>query len=296
MRVLIFGKTGQVGRELARVCWPEHWQIAQLGRADCDLIDSRAIMAAIENAQPEIVINAAAYTAVDRAEAEPQLAQMVNGDAPASMAAACSRIDAKLIHLSTDYVFDGLKADPYCEDDRVNPLSVYGRSKEEGESAIRGMLSQHVIIRTSWVFAAEGTNFVRTMLRLAKERSELRIVRDQRGAPTAAQDIAAAIFSIVRHAAEGRGVFGTFHFTSGEATTWFDFAKAIFDVWGQGPRLLPIATADYPTAARRPLNSVLDCRRISHEYGIEQPNWRLALQQILAETKRLSKSPELIFP
>jgi dTDP-4-dehydrorhamnose reductase len=261
--------------------WPEDWEIVLLGRADCDLQDTEATAAAIHAVRPEIVINAAAYTAVDRAESEPQSAERVNRDAPAAMAAACDRLGAALIHLSTDYVFDGSKKVPYRENDPVNPLSVYGRTKAEGERAVREALPRHVIIRTSWVFAAHGANFVRTMLQLARERPELRIVDDQNGAPTAARDIAGAIATIAERLAEGQGDWGTFHFTSAEPMTWFGFAQAIFELYGRQPRLIPIASAEYRTAAQRPLNSVLDCERIAQQYGIGQPSWRAALQDVL---------------
>lgn len=290
MRIVIFGKTGQVGRELARVRWPERCDVMQLGRAECDLLRTQAMAEAIYAARPAIVVNAAAYTAVDRAEAEPEAAEKVNRDAPAAMAAACSELGAALIHLSTDYVFDGSKTAPYLENDAVAPLSVYGRTKAEGEAAIREALPRHVILRTSWVFAAHGANFVRTMLRLAGERPELRIVADQKGGPTAAFDIAAAIAAIVERVEEDRCAWGTFHFTGAEPTTWFDFARAIFDFSGRQPQLVPITTAEYRTPARRPLNSVLDCGRIGQEYGIGQPSWRKALKAVLTEMEEMSVS------
>jgi dTDP-4-dehydrorhamnose reductase len=284
MRILIFGKTGQVGRELARATWPEHYRVEQLGRTECDLLNRVSIAQTILTARPHIVINGAAFTAVDRAQAEPETAEKVNRDAPAAMAAACREVGSVLIHLSTDYVFDGSKAGPYLEDDRVGPLSVYGRTKLEGESAIAEALRQHIIIRTSWVFAAHGTNFVRTMLRLSHERPELRIVEDQKGSPTAARDIARAIATVAGRIAGGKGVsWGTFHFAGAEPTTWFGFAQAILGLSGRHPRLVPVRTADYGAAAQRPLNSVLDCGRISREYGITQPPWRLALEDVLTE-------------
>ena len=233
--------------------------------------------------KPDVVINAAAHTAVDRAESEPAVAAAINRDAPAAMADACRAAGARLIHISTDYVFDGLKREPYVESDPVAPLSVYGRTKEEGERAIRVRLTEHVILRTSWVFAAHGSNFVRTMLRLAGERPELRIVADQLGAPTAARDIAQAVAGITDRIAAGRGIWGTFHFASGEPTSWFGFAEAVFAQRGGGPKLVPITTEEYKTPARRPLYSVLDCGRLAAAYGIPQPSWRAALAQVLAE-------------
>jgi dTDP-4-dehydrorhamnose reductase len=290
MRILIFGKTGQVARELGRVVWPERCEVEQLGRGEADLLDTRAVGEAVYAVRPDMVINAAAYTAVDRAETDPGAAAKVNCDAPAAMAAACRESGSALIHLSTDYVFDGLKTAPYPEDDPVAPLSVYGRTKSDGESAIRDVLPHHIILRTSWVFAAHGANFVRTMLRLANERTELRIVRDQKGAPTAAHDIAKAIAAIAGQIMQGNRAWGTFHFTGAEPTTWFDFAREIFDLSGRRVEVVPITTADYRTAARRPLYSVLDCARIERDYGIGQPLWRSALGNVLSELGERAES------
>jgi dTDP-4-dehydrorhamnose reductase len=284
VRLLIFGKTGQVACELARTQWPKGSSLIQLGRAECDLADAVAAGRAISDTRPEFVVNAAAYTAVDRAESEPELARRVNRDAPAAMAKACDEIGAILIHLSTDYVFDGKKHGAYVEDDAVAPLSVYGRTKAEGEAAVRDFSDKHVILRTSWVFAVHGSNFVHTMLRLAVERRELRVVCDQRGTPTGARDIAGAIAAIIDSISRGKEAGGTFHFTSSEPTTWHDFARAIFELSGRPTKLVPITTAEYPTPARRPLNSVLDCGRLVREYGIGQPSWRQALASVLAET------------
>jgi dTDP-4-dehydrorhamnose reductase len=178
-----------------------------------------------------------------------------------------------------------LKQGAYAEDDPVAPLSVYGRTKSEGETAVRNEIERHVILRTSWVFASHGNNFVRTMLRLATEREEIRVVNDQRGTPTAARDIASAIASIIASIARGRSAWGTFHFASSEATTWHDFARAILDGSGLRANLIAINTADYVTAARRPMNSILDCGRIGREYGIGQPVWRQALATVLAELR-----------
>jgi dTDP-4-dehydrorhamnose reductase len=229
------------------------------------------------------VISAAAYTAVDHAEAEPEVAGQVNRDAPVAMAKACQELGAALIHLSTDYVFDGSKPGAYVEDDPVAPLSVYGRTKAEGETGISQAAERHVILRTSWVFAAHGSNFVRTMLRLPPGEPELRIVFDQHGAPTAARDIANAILSVAGAIRQGRKNWGIFHFTSAEPTTWYDFAQAIFKHAQRPTKLVPITTAEYKTAARRPLNSMLDCGRIGRDYGILQPSWRHALAEVLGE-------------
>ena len=286
MLVLIFGATGQLGRELARIPWPAGVTIKQLDRSQCDLAVASEASARVEETAPDIVINAAAHTAVDRAESEPEVAAAINRDGPSTMADACRAVGAKLIHVSTDYVFDGRKRTPYAETDPVAPLSVYGRTKEQGEAAVRARLPEHVILRTSWVFAAHGANFVRTMLRLGRERTELRIVADQQGAPTAARDIAKAIAVIVDRIGVGRFVPGTYHFASSETTSWCDFARAIFALRGTGPRLVPITTAEYKTPAQRPLYSVLDCARIGEAYDIVQPSWRLALADVMGELEK----------
>jgi dTDP-4-dehydrorhamnose reductase len=291
MRILIVGKTGQVGRELAGAAWPNDCEVIQLGRAECDLTDCAAVRRAVADRHPDFVVNAAAYTAVDRAESEPELAEKVNCAAPAAMAEASDAVHACLIHLSTDYVFDGSKLGPYLEDDQIAPLSVYGRTKAAGEMAVRRGVARHVILRTSWVFAARGSNFVRTMLRLSAERTELRVVNDQFGAPTAACDIARAIVAAVCALSCGRGVWGTYHFTSADPTTWYGFARAIFDLANRDTKLVPIATAAYKTPADRPSNSVLDCRRIARDYGIAQPSWRLALAEVLKEMSVLADAP-----
>jgi dTDP-4-dehydrorhamnose reductase len=294
MRILVLGRTGQVGRELSRVGWPREHHLIQIGREACDLADVGVVRRTVRENAPDIVINAAAYTAVDRAESEPELAGRINRDAPAAMAEVCEAIGAALIQLSTDYVFDGSKSGAYSEDDPVAPLSVYGRTKAEGETAIRNAAKAHVIVRTSWIFAAHGTNFVRSMLRLASEGAELRIVGDQRGAPTAARDVADAIGSIVKSLAKGDSVWGTYHFTSGEPTTWYDFARAIVDLSGQQAKVVPITTSEFGPAARRPSNSILDCGRILRHFGIAQPSWRQALVKVLADmqqTVRASNGP-----
>ena len=287
MRILILGKSGQVSRELARLSWPEQMDVRQLGRDACDFSNPSTIASAIEPIAPDFVINAAAYTAVDRAESELPLAMAVNGDAPTEIARVCERIGAALAHISTEYVFNGRKTGAYVEDDPVCPISVYGRTKEAGEAGIRSNLARYVIVRTSWVFAAHGVNFVKTMLRLGAERPELRVVADQHGAPTSARDIAQALQKMVLARAAGRGAWGTFHFTSREPTTWYGFATAIIDGAGLAPppKMTPITTAEYPTPAARPANSVLDCSRIQQEFGILQPSWRDALSNVLAEAK-----------
>jgi dTDP-4-dehydrorhamnose reductase len=233
------------------------------------------------------VLNCAAYTAVDRAETERDRAWRVNAVAPELLATATAAHDVPLIHVSTDYVFDGNKREPYVEDDPIAPLNFYGESKAEGERAVRKENRRHVIVRTSWVFSAHGANFVKTMLRLGRERPTLRIVSDQHGCPTAAADFAAALQTLVLKLASGAAPsYGTFHLCNAKPTTWYDFATAIFETAKAGaraPALEPIPTAEYPTAARRGLNSVLDCGKIRRTYGIALRSWRPALREVLEQ-------------
>jgi dTDP-4-dehydrorhamnose reductase len=297
MKLLVTGRGGQVGHALDRIVWPAGWQVAAFDRAGLDITERAAVFVAIGRERPDLVVNAAAYTAVDRAESEAAAAWAGNAEGPANLAAACREAGIPLIHISTDYVFDGSKTGAYREDDPVNPLGVYGRSKEAGERAVRAALARHVILRTAWVYSAHGHNFARTMLRLAAgpqptgasggERPVLRVVADQQGAPTGAGDIAAAIASIARQLAAGNAAWGTYHFTGGGMTTWHGFAEAIFAEaapWrGTPPIVEPITTEDYPTPARRPKNSALDCARIGVAFDIAPRPWRTALAEVIRE-------------
>jgi dTDP-4-dehydrorhamnose reductase len=287
VKVLVFGARGQVGRELCRAAWPPGYAVVPLDRKAVDIIKSASVEAIVRRESPDLVINLAAYTAVDRAESEPETAWAANCEGAAHIAVACGENATPLIHLSTDYVFDGRKVGPYCEDDAVEPLGVYGRSKEAGERAVRAALSDHLILRTAWVFGAFGTNFVKTMLRLATERPALRVVADQRGCPTAAADIAAALIAIARQIENRKASWGTYHFAGDEAVSWHGFAEAIFDTaaprLARRPRVEAITTDQYPTPARRPMNSVLDCRKIGNAFGIPCPPWRTALAGVIRE-------------
>jgi dTDP-4-dehydrorhamnose reductase len=281
MTLVVFGAGGQVGRELTELATARGLPLRALARAEVDITDAAAVAAAVRGA--DFVVNCAAYTAVDKAEADRDQAFAVNATAPGVIAQACADAGAALVHISTDYVFRGDGDRPWREDDPIAPLSVYGASKAAGEAAVRAALPRHIIIRTAWVFAAHGGNFVRTMLRLGAERPELRIVADQRGGPTAAADIAAAILAIRDQAlAPGFADWGTFHLSGAPAITWYDFAAAIFaEHGGATPVLHPIGTADYPTPARRPANSVLDCGKIGRVFGLDQPDWRRSLAAML---------------
>ena len=285
-RVLVTGRRGQLGTELLRRGHGEDLTLAGFDRGALDITRPDDVDAAVDAS--DAVINAAAYTAVDRAEDEPQLAHAVNEDGPRNLARACARRGIPLIHVSTDYVFDGAKAEPWREDDPVAPLGVYGASKAAGERAVRQACPHHVIVRTSWIYAAHGQNFVRTMLRLGAERDELRVVDDQIGAPTAAADLADALLAIVRALLGGRQeAFGTFHYAAAGATSWFGLADAVFERAaarrGRRPRLTPIATKDYPTPARRPANSILDCTKIAAAYNPPRRPWQAGLDEVMAE-------------
>ncbi|HYE95250.1 MAG TPA: dTDP-4-dehydrorhamnose reductase [Rubricoccaceae bacterium] len=287
MRVLVTGAGGQIGHELVERAPAFGVEATGLGHAALDVADAGAVRRAIGGVEPDVVINAAAYTAVDRAETEPEVAFAINRDGVAALASACAAHGIPLIHFSTDYVFDGTKRTPYTEDDPPNPLGVYGRSKWEGEEAVRAVLDRHVILRTAWVFAGHGHNFVRTMLRLAREREVLRVVADQEGCPTPARGAAEAALTIARQLAEPPARWGTYHVAGTPPTTWHRFAEAIAaEARRHGPLVAthvePITTADYPTPAPRPAYAVLDTRRTARAFGLTPPAWREALPEVVA--------------
>jgi dTDP-4-dehydrorhamnose reductase len=286
--ILVTGASGQLGSELLRRASRFHVTADGLSSKQLDISDARAVRSAVMNSGAGVIVNAAAYTAVDKAETETERAFAVNRDGTAHLAAACAEADIPFIHVSTDYVFDGSKATPYTEDDPVRPVSVYGASKEAGEQALRAAWPRHVILRTAWVHSAFGNNFVKTMLRLARERDSLRVVADQRGCPTAAGDLAEAILSIAgRISREGDIPWGTYHYCGAGSTTWHGFAEAIVHLaapaLGREVPVIPIATADYPTPAKRPANSVLDCTKIRERLGIQPRPWRESLQEVIVE-------------
>ncbi|MEO7403725.1 MAG: dTDP-4-dehydrorhamnose reductase [Burkholderiales bacterium] len=279
MRIMLFGRGGQVGWELERALGVLGPLIA-FDRDQVDLRDAAALAHAIRSNPPDVIVNAAAYTAVDAAETATDDANALNALAPKVMAEEALRSNALLIHYSTDYVFDGASAAPYREDASTNPVNVYGRTKLAGEEAIIGSGARHVILRTSWVFGAHGQNFVRTMRKLAAERSELRVVADQFGAPTYARHLAAATLAILARAGATNGVF---HATAADSTSWFEFAQAIVRASALSTSIVPITTAEFPRPAKRPSNSRLDCARLKRTYGIELPSWQSGLAQCLAE-------------
>lgn len=273
--ILIFGGGGQLGQELQRAAAARKMPFAAPSHADADICDEAAVARAIRAARPGLVVNAAAYTKVDLAEQEPEAARLGNAIGPGVIAAACAGADAPLIHVSTDYVFDGAKTGPYVETDPMAPLGVYGASKAAGEEAVRARAPRHVILRTSWVYGAFGNNFLKTMLRLAQERDELRVVADQRGCPTSTRDIAGAILRIAPHLSPD--TYGLYHFSGRGAASWCEFAKRIIEAQapftGRRPAVAAIATADYPTPARRPANSVFDCGKFERAFGFAASPW-----------------------
>lgn len=283
MTVLVFGKTGQVATELRGLA-----DVTALGRDAADLSDPKACAQAIRAYAPRAVINAAAYTVVDRAEEEEALATVINGAAPTVMAGACADLDIPFIHLSTDYVFPGEGRRPWTPEDETAPKNAYGRSKLVGEEGVRAARGRFAILRTSWVFSAHGANFVKTMLRLSENRNALNVVSDQIGGPTPARAIAAACLTIADHLADDGTRSGTYHFSGAPEVSWHDFAVEIFARAGRRIALAPIPTSTYPTPAKRPLNSRLDCSTTEKTFGIARPDWRAALEDVLKELEIIS--------
>lgn len=289
MKALILGSSGQVAHALMQSAG-DVGAIA-LGRPDIDLADPDSVTAAITKHRPDIVINAAAYTAVDKAESEPDAAFALNRDGPAAAAKAAHEAGAAFIHLSTDFVFDGTKAGPYLEDDATGPTGVYGQSKLEGEQAAAAAHPDAVTVRLSWVYAAHGANFAKTMLRLAADRDEIGVVDDQRGRPTAAEDIAPALWTLARGlVANGKSPRRLYHLGPQGEASWADFAAAIMNAskaaGGPSANIKRITTADYPTPAKRPANSVLDCTRIEKDWGITLPHWEESCKRVVTEIVR----------
>jgi len=300
-RILLIGANGQVGQELRKTLAPLG-TLTAVARQQLDLTDLEAIAQTIGTLKPQLIVNAAAYTAVDKAESEPELAQRINADAPKAMATCAAECGAGLVHISTDYVFPGTAASPRCETDNTGPLSVYGKTKLAGENAIREALNEHIILRTAWVYGTQGTgNFLKTMLRLGKDREELNVVSDQVGSPTWAKDIADAIAQLGKQMTQkpannppanntpDQSLYGTYHFTNSGAASWYDFAIAIFkEAKALGiplniQQVNPITTAEYPTPAQRPAYSVLNCQKISRRLGHTPPHWQESLHSMLQE-------------
>lgn len=283
---VIGGSNGQLARSLAEAATDSDCTVSLLGRPQFDLADPAPLPRLLTEIAPQIVINAAAYTAVDRAESEPDAAFRINRDGPAAIAAACAALSLPLVHVSTDYVFDGSGSRPWREDDPCAPTGVYGQSKWAGEQAVLAALPGATILRTAWVHSPFGSNFVKTMLRLATERDRLRVVADQQGCPTYAPDLAIALLAFARQRAatpDDPALAGVFHLAGAGATSWWGLACAVMEASGRygGPQrpVDPITTADYPTPARRPANSVLDCSRIAAACGIRLPDWHEGVER-----------------
>ena len=292
MKILITGAQGQVGKELTLLAREKGFNIVAASRADLDITHAQNVENYIAQNRPDIVINAAAHTAVDKAESEQELAFAINRDGARNIASACKKQNIPLLHISTDYVFDGTKQEPYSESDTVSPLGTYGESKWQGEEAIRQNLNDHIILRVAWVFGAQGNNFVKTMLRLGHDRDELNVVADQFGGPSPAKDIAQTLIDLVEQYQKDKNLaWGTYHYCGKSKTTWYDFAKEIFKqafklgLLNKEVKVNPITTAEYPTAAKRPGNSMLDCTKLKTAFGIEMPEWKDALNKVLLELK-----------
>ncbi len=302
MVIAVFGAEGQVGREILRRA-PSGLDIRGLSRTEADITDAGRVDEAIAGLRPDVVVNAAAFTAVDAAEGDGrERAWAVNGTGAGHLAATCARHGRPLIHLSTDYVFDGEADAPYDEEARPNPISVYGASKLAGEEAVRDRLSAHVILRTAWVFGFHGANFVKTMLRLGGERPEIAVVDDQRGGPTWAGAIADTVLTVAARIGgapvTGAGPWGLYHYCGAPTVTRFDFARAIYDeavragLLPEAPRLVPVSSGHFPVPARRPANSALDCRRLAQTFGILQPDWRAGLAAMTDELAAAARANE----
>ena len=274
--ILVFGKTGQVARELQQL-----GTVMVLGREEANLFDPQACADAIRYHSPDVVINAAAYTSVDQAEDEEAIATVINGDAPTAMAKACAELGIPFVHISTDYVFEGTGQTPWQPQDKTAPQNAYGRSKLTGETGIADSGGTYAILRTSWVVSAHGTNFIKTMLRLSETHDALNIVGDQIGGPTPASDIALACLQIAEQLIQDPSKSGTYHFSGTPDVSWADFANEIFDQSGKSVAVTHIPTADYPTHAKRPLNSRMDCTATKQAFGIERPDWVTGFKTIL---------------
>jgi len=284
-KILIFGRVGQVGWELRHklACLG---QVVSVDYPEIDFSKPDTIRSAVRAAQPSVIVNAAAYTAVDKAESVPEPAWAINAEGPSVIAEEAKRIGALMVHYSTDYVYDGSKSSPWVETDVPNPLNVYGETKLAGDEAIAAVDGEYLILRTSWVYGARGSNFLLTMLRLAKDLPELRIVDDQTGSPTTSECIAQATAQIIAQVtAPGAGGLagrsGVYHLTSSGATTWFGFASAFLLRQAACPKLTPIPSSEYPVPAKRPVNSVLNCERVAQAFGVHMPAWEDALELVL---------------
>lgn len=294
MKVLLFGANGQLGTEFQQAAHAVGLSICALSRGDADISDSDAVQAVLDRVQPSMVVNAAAYTRVDDAEVEQDAAVRGNVTGPEVLAKACARANAALVHISSDYVFDGEQPGAYVETDTVAPIGLYGRSKADGEAAIRNNLNRHVILRVSWLYGEFGNNFLKTMLRLAAQRDEISVVADQHGCPTSTRDVSRAILAVVQQIDDGRDICGTYHFAGDGATTWHGFAAAAIgkysELTGKRVNVRAITTAEYPTRTKRPANSVLDCCKFERVFGIRGNPWRKEVEDTVEKLVIISAS------
>lgn len=297
MKILVTGRQGQLARGLIEAADATAVELVSAGRPVLDIADEKAVMALVSHERPDLVVNAAAHTAVDKAEAEPMLAHDVNARGAEYVAKACAANSIPIIHISTDYVFDGMKNAPYREDDPTGPINVYGRSKLEGEARVATACERHLILRTAWVYSPWGGNFVKTMLRLAAERPVVSVVDDQKGSPTYAPHLADAVLAIAgRAVTDSPGTrWGIYHAAGAGETSWCGFAREIFrSAAAHGlpsAQVTPIAAADYPTAARRPANSRLNCDRLRQAFGLELPEWRVGVESCVARLSQSGANP-----
>ena len=292
MKILITGAEGQVGKELVSIANQRGFDVIAAGQTELDITKLKNIKSYFEVHQPDLVINAAAYTAVNKAEEEQDITYAINRDGTANLAAVSKEKNIPLLHISTDYVFDGTKSEAYSENDAVSPLGIYGISKWQGEEIIRQTLPEHIILRVAWVFGAQGNNFVKTMLRLAKDRDELSVVADQFGGPSPAKDIAKTLIILAEQYQKEKTLeWGTYHYCGDEKVSWCGFAKEILkQAKEQGLiekdiKVNAITTAEYQDPTKRPANSMLDCEKIKNTFGIEMPSWKESLNQVLTELK-----------
>jgi len=292
MKILITGAQGQVGKELVSIANQRGFDVIAAGQTELDITQLKNIESYVEVHQPDLVINAAAYTAVNKAEEEQDITYAINRDGTANLAAVSKEKNIPLLHISTDYVFDGTKSEAYSENDAVSPLGIYGISKWQGEETIRQTLPEHIILRVAWVFGAQGNNFVKTMLRLAKDRDELSVVADQFGGPSPAKDIAKTLIILAEQYQKEKTLeWGTYHYCGDEKVSWCGFAKEILkQAKEQGLiekdiKVNAITTAEYQDPTKRPANSMLDCEKIKNTFGIEMPSWKESLNQVLTELK-----------
>lgn len=287
MKLLIIGSKGQLGSELVRKCKKNNFSFLALDLPEFNITDMSQVEKTLDDFKPSIIINASAYTNVDEAETDSKIAFSVNSDGPANLAVSCDKNRIPIIHVSTDYVFDGTKSQPYFESDPVSPLGVYGKSKEEGESKLRSILKQHIIVRTSWLYGTYGNNFVKTMLRLGNEKEIIKVVSDQYGCPTCAADLAEAVVDISKIIAQNfKIIWGTYHYCGLGITTWHKFAKTIFEIASQYQNYKvssvdAITTAQYPTRTKRPAFSALDCGLIKKHFGINTKPWQESLKKTI---------------